>query len=263
MMQELSFITKFLKGNRKYVLDRFRNKGDLTITSKADPNDLLTEVDLTIQKRFVEAVAKRYPADLVIGEESGLAVLPRDTPGRAWLIDPIDGTYNFVRGLNPAFGVSIGFVQGGVAQAAGVALPLSGHLFTATLGGGAFCDGRRLVVSSVQQIAESCLEIDFSAMDDRRPMLRRASDVLRSAGQIRCQGSAVLGICQVATGDVEGYLHMGLYPWDYAAAQLIAEEAGAVATRLTGEPLRVFDGKSGVLITNGAIHKAVLAMLNR
>jgi len=92
--------------------------------------------------------------------------------------------------------------------------------------------------------------------------LKRAGDVLRKAGQVRCQGAAVMGICQVASGDVDGFLHIGLEPWDFAAAQLIAEEAGAMATRLDGEPLRVFDGKRGVLISNGAIHKTLLSLIN-
>ncbi len=260
-MPELAFITKFLKANRKYVLEKYRNKSEITIAAKEDPSDLLTEVDLTVQKRFLDAVRESYPDDLVIGEESGLDVLPKTIPKRAWVIDPIDGTYNFVRGINPAFGISIAFVRDGAAQAAGVALPFSGHMFTATLGGGAYCDGQRLIVSTVQHINEACIEIDFSTMEDRRRLVRRGVEVLRKAGQIRCQGSAVVGICQVATGDVDGYLHMSLYPWDYAAAQLIAEEAGAMATRLKGEPLGVFDGKQGVLISNGAIHNAMLELI--
>ena len=92
-------------------------------------------------------------------------------------------------------------------------------------------------------------------------LLRRGAYVLKKAGRVRSQGSAVVGICQVATGDVDAYLHMGLQPWDYAAAQLIAEEAGALATRLDGKALRIFDNKKGVLITNGAIHRAALSLV--
>jgi myo-inositol-1(or 4)-monophosphatase len=118
-----------------------------------------------------------------------------------------------------------------------------------------------LRVSDVQHLAEACVEIDFSGVEDKKAFLSRASNVIRQSGQIRCQGAAVGGICQIATGDVDGYLHMSLFPWDYAAAQLIAEEAGAMATRLDGSPLRVFDGREGVLISNGAVHEALLGCI--
>ncbi len=262
-MLELDFLQAFLENNREYVVEKYRDKTNLTVTNKqADPNNLLTEVDLTIQKRFVDAVQDTFPGDLIVGEENGLDKVPDDINHRIWVIDPIDGTYNFIRGLNPAFAISIAFVEEGLARAAGVLLPLCGALFLAEAGSGATLDGRRLAVSKVQHMEEACFEIDFSSMENRRSLLRRASDIMRKAGRVRSQGSAVVGICQVATGDVDAYLHMGLHPWDYAAAQLIAEEAGALATRLDGKTLRLFDNKKGVLISNGAIHKSALSLLS-
>ncbi|OQC05974.1 MAG: Inositol-1-monophosphatase [Candidatus Hydrogenedentes bacterium ADurb.Bin101] len=261
-MLELDFIQTFLNTNRDYVLEKYRDKTNLTVTNKqADPNNLLTEVDLTVQKRFVDAVQDAFPGDLIVGEESGLDRAPDDLNQRIWVIDPIDGTYNFMRGLNPAFAISIAFVEEGFARAAGVLLPLQGTCFLAEAGQGATCDGRRLSVSKIQHMEEACFEIDFSNTETRRMLLRRGTDILKKAGRVRSQGSAVVGICQVATGDVDAYLHMGLQPWDYAAAQLIAEEAGALATRLDGKALRVFDNRKGVLITNGAIHRAALSLV--
>ena len=262
MMQELDFIKSFLESNRGYVVDKYRDKSLVTVTSKkSDPNNLLTEVDLTIQKRFVDAVSEAFPGDVIVGEESGLGKIPEDANRRTWVIDPIDGTYNFMRGLNPSFAISIAFVEGGLACCGAVTLPLSGMTLTAESGVGAYCDGRRLAVSKVQHLEEACVEIDFSGMDDRKTLVRRAMDIVKKSGRVRCHGSAAVGICQVATGDADAYLHMTLHPWDFAAAQLIAEEAGALATRLNGKPLRVFDGKQGVLVTNGAIHKSLLALL--
>ena len=255
---DLEFIQDFLRRNWDYVLEKYRDRSRLTVTSKAEPADLLTEVDLTIQKRFSDAVAETFPTDLVVGEEGGLGKVPANPRGRVWVIDPIDGTYNFVRGMNPMFGISIALVVDGLARAAGVAFPIGGQVFLADQGEGSFCNGCPLRVSDVQHLAEACVEIDFSGAEDKKAFLSRATGVIRQTGQIRCQGSAVGGICQIATGDVDGYLHMFLKPWDYAAAQLIAEEAGAVATRLDGSPLRVFDGRDGVLISNGAVHEALL-----
>ena len=259
--RDLDFIEGFLRRNWDYVLEKYRDKSRLTVTSKSEPADLLTEVDLTVQKRFMNAVAETFPTDAVVGEEGDMGKIPSNPRGRVWVIDPIDGTYNFVRGMNPMFGISIALVVDGLARSAGVAFPMGGQVFLAEQGEGSFCNGRPLRVSDVQHLAEACVEIDFSVMDDRRAFLSRATNVMRQAGQIRCQGAAVGGICQIATGDVDGYLHMTLNPWDYAAAQLIAEEAGAMATRLDGSPLRVFDGREGVLISNGAIHDALLGCI--
>lgn len=261
-MNELDFIKDFVNRNQTYVKEKYGNKSSVIVTNKnANPNDLLTEVDLTIQKRFVDAVALDFPGDLVVGEESGLNQIPKGASGRVWVIDPIDGTYNFVRGINPAFAISIAFVLDGEILAACVAMPLQGILFEAEVGKGAFANGLPLHVSKTRLIKEACFEIDFSGIEDRALFINRALEVLKKVGQVRCQGSAAVGICQVATGDVDGYLHMSLSPWDYAAAQLIAEEAGGFSTRLDGAPLRLFDGKEGVLITNGALHKATLALI--
>jgi len=262
-MSEIEFIEKFLRSNHSYVIEKFRNKEFLTVASKSGANDLLTEVDLTLQKRFVEQASTEFPDIQVVGEESGLDVIPKDLKSRVWVIDPIDGTYNFVRGLNPAFGISIAYVRDGFAQAAGIFMPLNNLMFLAEIGSGSFCNGNRLRVSTVQHLEESCIEVDFSVPDERRALLKCALEILRKAGQVRCQGAAVMGICQVASGDLEGYLHIGLQPYDFAAAQLIAEEAGAIATRLDGKPLQVFDGKRGLLITNGAIHQTALLLLSK
>ena len=260
-MQEMELIEHFFKENWNYVVDKYHDRGLVTVTTKKDPSDLLTEVDLTIQKRFLDLVKERFPGDLVVGEEGDLAHIPLNAMGRAWVIDPIDGTYNFVRGINPLFGISIAFVQKGTAQAAGVAFPVNGMTFLAEQGSGSFCDGRRLRVSGVQHLNQACVEVDFSGIADRELFIGRAVNVIRKVGQLRCEGAAVGGICQVASGDVEAYLHMMLSPWDYAAAQLIAEEAGAVSTRLDGTPLRVFDGRNGLVISNGAIHEALLSCI--
>lgn len=260
-MREIQLIESFLGEAAEYVREKYGRREMITVASKGDPSDLLTEVDLTVQKRFVDALREAFPTDLVVGEEGAFSRLPDDPNVRAWVIDPLDGTYNFVRGMTPVFGVSVAFVELGLARAAGVVFPLSGDLFLAEQGSGSYRNGARLRVSEVQHLEEACVEVDFSTIHDRRAFVSRAVNVMRQAGQIRCLGAAVGGICQVATGDADGYLHMSLYPWDYAAAQLIAEEAGAMATRLDGSPLRVFDGREGVLVTNGAVHDAVLGLI--
>jgi len=180
--RDLDFIHEFLQKNWDYVLEKYRDKNRLTVTSKSEPADLLTEVDLTIQKRFADAVAETFPTDLVVGEEGDLGKVPTNPRGRVWVIDPIDGTYNFVRGMNPMFGISIALVVDGLARAAGVAFPIGGQIFLAEQGEGSTCNGRPLRVSDVQHLAEACVEIDFSGAEDKRAFISRASAVIRQSG---------------------------------------------------------------------------------
>ncbi|HPO16411.1 MAG TPA: inositol monophosphatase [Candidatus Hydrogenedentes bacterium] len=260
-MREIDFIRGFLKENIEYVQKKYTDKAAVTVSAKAHASDLLTEVDLTIQKRFVDKVKKRFPDDAIVGEEGEFSRFPNDPKARAWIIDPIDGTYNFIRGLHPIFGISIAFAHKGENVAGGVVLPITGEFFLAERGAGSFCNGKRLRVSNVKQLNAARIDIDFSDLNDRKLMLQRGLDVFRNVGQLRCYGSAVASICQIATGDTEGYLHMNLAPWDFAASQLIVEEAGGRSSRLNGSPLRLFDAKQGILITNGVLHREMLAMI--
>ena len=261
-MRELTFIKEFLQDNQDYIEEKYATKAELTVASKAQATDLLTEVDLTIQSRFVNRISHRYPDDVVLGEEGTFSQLPKDPNARVWIIDPIDGTYNFMRSLFPIFAVSIAFAQQGEVQAGGILFPMQNSFFLSERGSGCYYNDVRMHVSAIQQLHEARLDIDFSRNEGRRALLGTvAPKLFHDVGIIRCLGSAVTAISQVATGDSEAYLHMRLNPWDYAAAQLMVEEAGGVATRLDGSPLRVFDGRHGVLISNGAIHEQLLAKL--
>jgi myo-inositol-1(or 4)-monophosphatase len=262
-MRELEFIEKFFRENRAYVREKYASKKDLIVTSKLDANDLLTEVDLTIQKRIVDDIRNRFPGDDILAEEGDLNVTPKSAPARCWVIDPIDGTANFVRGLFPIFAISVAFTRNGKTAAAGVLFPESGEMLLAARGAGATRGGKRLRVSSVQEPAEARLDVDFGILSDRQPSFDRFTRLLCNTGQLRCHGSAVASICQIATGDIDAYVHVTLHPWDFAAAQLIVEEAGGTATRLDGAPLEVFDGKKGVMISNGALHAPMMRLLTR
>jgi myo-inositol-1(or 4)-monophosphatase len=261
-MDEITLIETFLRENCDYVRDRYRNPETLTVTEKMSRKDLLTDVDLTLQKRFADLLKTRFPADTLVGEEEGADIFPKEREGRTWLIDPVDGTYNFVRGMYPIFGVSVAFAVKGLPMAAGVLFPERGDLFLAQRDGGCWRNGEKQAVSEIRQFGEACIQIDFSVPEDRNLMLRHASDVIRDTGQLRCYGCAVAGICQIASADAEGYLHMNLPPWDYAAAMLIVEEAGGRVSRLGGGELHLFDAPSlGLVISNGAVHDQLLSRI--
>lgn len=260
-MQEITFIEQFLRQNLSYIQDKYRQRSEITVTSKRDANDMLTEVDLTLQKRAVEEIQALFPGDAIVAEEGAFSAYEKDLQGRAWIMDPIDGTNNFVRGLFPIFAVSLAFAVNGQAVAAGVLLPGTGEVYLAERGRGATRNGMPMQVSPTTIVGESRIDIDFSTLTDRRALVERAPEILFNTGQIRCLGSAVASITHVAAGEAEAYFHITLNPWDYAAAQLLVEEAGGRASRLDGSPLRIFDKRLGVLISNGSVHDELLSLV--
>jgi len=260
-MTEIEFIEDFLRENAQYAREKYAMRQEITVTAKRDANDLLTEVDLTLQKRAVDQIRDRFPGDSIVAEEGEFSAIPKEPSGRCWVMDPIDGTNNFVRGLFPVYGISIGFALNGEAVSGGVMLPGVDRMLLAERGGGATMNGAPIRVSEVQTLEESRIDLDFSGIWDRRAIVDKALGVLIESGQIRCHGSAVASLAQVASGDAEAYVHMSLSPWDYAACQVIVEEAGGMATRHDGTPLRLFDGRKGVLVSNGAIHEALMALI--
>lgn len=260
-MEELRFIEGLLAESADYVRERYAERTTVRVQAKSEDNDLLTEVDLAVQKQLVSRIQQDYPGDLIVGEEAGFDVFPQDPDARAWVLDPIDGTQNFVRGLFPHFGISVGLAQGGRPVAGGVALPITGDLFTAQQGAGAFRNGRRLECAATESLHYAKIEIDFSTQPDRRETIERFGDLMCRAGQVRCHCAAVVPLCAIAAGEMDAYLHVTLNPWDYAAGQIIIEEAGGRLSRLDGSPLRLFDGQRGVLASNGHVHDEIVELL--
>ncbi|NCC91415.1 MAG: hypothetical protein EOM01_13815, partial [Spirochaetia bacterium] len=112
-MDEISVIEAVLKELAGYVVDRFADREHLVVSTKASPTDFLTEVDIAVQQKVLAHLTQAFPSDLFIAEESGLDTFKGSPPPRCWMIDPIDGTQNFLRGLFPEFGISIGFLSEG------------------------------------------------------------------------------------------------------------------------------------------------------
>jgi myo-inositol-1(or 4)-monophosphatase len=179
-------------------------------------------------------LAAQRPADAVLGEEGGPA--GRDDARVRWLIDPIDGTVNFLLGL-PQFAVSIAAQLDGRTVAGCVLNPASGELFRATRGGGAYLGERRLAGPRAIPLAEAVLATGFgydSALRGRQAQL--LARLLPRVGNLRRLGSAALDLCFLAAGRLDLYYEGPLGEWDYAAGLLIAEEAGAATSGLAGRP---------------------------
>ncbi|HVL82716.1 MAG TPA: inositol monophosphatase family protein [Pseudonocardia sp.] len=200
--------------------------------TKSSPTDVVTAADTAVETLVRDRLAALRPGEPVVGEEAGGSAGTADV---AWVVDPIDGTVNYLYGL-PWYAVSVAAVQAGRTVAGAVAEPASGRLWSAARGGGATCDGRALRVSTATDTALALVGTGFSYRADRRA--RQAlllSALLPRVRDVRRAGSAALDLCAVAAGWLDGYAEHGTNWWDWAAAALIAEEAGAVV-RVPGPP---------------------------
>ena len=262
-MVEIHFIEQLLSKVSPYVQSRYQERSTLEVTTKSNSEDLLTEVDLEVQRQLTTSIQRRFPEDQVIGEEFPADQVPDDPQRRCWIIDPIDGTQNFLRGLFPAFGVSLAFAEHGHVQAGGVLLPIAGQLFLAQREHGASSEGLPLRVSETALLANSRCIVDLGSGPARPLALDRFAPVMSRAGQVRSYNAAVIGLLSVATGDADAYFNVGLSVWDYAAAMLAVEEAGGRVTRLDGTPIRAFANERGIVASNGVLHDQALAMISR
>ncbi len=215
------------------------------IDAKSTNTDLVTAADRASESWLVQRIRAARPDDAVLGEESG----ERDgTSGVRWLLDPIDGTVNFVLGL-PQYAVSVAAEVRGRTVAGAVCNPATGELFTAARGSGAFLDGTRLDGPRDVPLERAVVATGFAYVAAVRA--RQAAVVaalLPRVADIRRLGSASLDLCAVACGRVDGYFEAGLNPWDWAAGALIAEEAGCVVAGPPGRepsaPLTVAAGRN-------------------
>lgn len=203
------------------------------VDTKTSRTDVVTAADLAVERLVRSRLASLRPGEPVFGEETGGAAA---APGQVcWVVDPIDGTVNYLYGL-PWYSVSLAAQIDGVSVAAAVIEPETGREWTAIRGGGSWRDGVSLRVSSATQLEMSLISTGFGYRAERRS--RQAAGIARllpMVRDIRRPGSASLDLCSVAAGWVDGYVEHGLSRWDWAGGALVAEEAGAVV-HLSGSP---------------------------
>ena len=234
-------------------LVRDRRAGRVTVAeTKSSPVDVVTEADRAAEELIRRRLAVLRPDDGFLGEESGAGA---STSGVTWVVDPIDGTVNFLYDL-PQYAVSVAAERGGVVVAGVVVNVASAEVFAAVRGGGATLDGRRLRVGDGAGLEKTLVATGFNY--DAVVRARQADAVarlLRTVRDVRRLGSAALDLCAVAAGRVDAYVEEGLHPWDMAAGGLVATEAGA---RLEGHPGR--SGRTCVVCAPAASFDAFLAL---
>jgi myo-inositol-1(or 4)-monophosphatase len=220
--------------------------------------DLVTEVDLAVERMFRAMIAGRFPDHQILAEEmGGAAGVP---PGPCWVFDPIDGTTNFAHGL-PIFCASLALEIDGVAEIAAVYDPNRKELFTAERGGGAFLNGAPLRVSPAAQLVDAMLVTGFPYDVHARvdEIVGLFAAFVGQARAVRRLGSAAIDLCYVAAGRLDGFWESDLKPWDIAGGALIVAEAGG---RVTGTDGAAFSSRGGhVLATNGRLHDDMLGVI--
>ena len=196
------------------------------VGTKSTPTDMVTEVDREAEALLVRRILAARPKDAILGEEG--ANQP-GTSGVRWVLDPLDGTTNYLYGY-PAYAVSIGVEVDGVTVVGVVHDAARAETYAATLGGGAVIDGRRLAVSNEGRIPHALLGTGFGYdVEGRRKQAAVVATLLPQVRDIRRSGSAALDLCSVAAGRLDAYYEFGLNEWDRAAGMLIVQESGGLA----------------------------------
>ncbi len=242
-----------------FVRERTRDLAsiDWQIKSRAD---FVSEVDLGAESRIAEYLLERVPDALVLGEELTPRAATED--GIVFVVDPLDGTTNFLHGF-PEYAVSIGALAGG-SLAAGVVLQIPLDVtYTATAGGGAFRDGDRLCVSSTADPLRALIGtgFPFKEPDQIAPYLAQLGRVMSEVAGVRRPGSAALDLAHVAEGSFDAFWEQMLSPWDIAAGILLVREAGGLVTDFAGND--VLPSHTPVVASNATLHQWLLGRLGQ
>ncbi|MFT5501400.1 MAG: myo-inositol-1(or 4)-monophosphatase [Woeseiaceae bacterium] len=195
-------------------------------------NDFVSEADRNAEKAIIHTILKHYPDHAILAEESG----QHGESDYVWIIDPLDGTTNFLHGF-PVFAVSIGLTNKGRLEHGVVYDPLRQEIFTATRGQGAQLDGRKIRVTGSKDLERALIGTGFPYRESNKeldPYLNMLVSAIKNTAGIRRAGAAALDLCYVASGRLDAFWETGLAPWDLAAGALIIREAGGIISGLDG-----------------------------
>lgn len=204
----------------------------LEVHSK-QPNDFVTEVDRAAEAAIIEVISEAYPDHAILAEESGESGADSEFQ---WIIDPLDGTTNFIHGF-PQYSVSIALAERGIVQQAVIYDPTRNDLFTATRGSGAFLNDRRIRVSKRARLTDSLIGtgFPFKQLTHIEAYVGMFKEVCAKTAGMRRPGSAALDLAYTACGRTDGFFEIGLMPWDMAAGTLLVTEAGGLASDFSGD----------------------------
>ena len=228
----LNIAVRAARNAGKVIIRSFEQLDKVEVESKGS-NDFVTSVDTAAEEAIIETIRKSYPEHTIIGEESG--VLTGSDDDYQWIIDPLDGTTNFIKGI-PHFAVSIALKVKGKLDQSVIFDPIRGELFTASRGKGAQLNGMRIRVKAHKDLSATILATGFPFKHKQHTTAYMAmfTSLFQKTSDMRRAGSAALDLAYVASGRVDGFFEIGLKPWDTAAGELLVIEAGGLVTDFTG-----------------------------
>ncbi len=268
-MEPSSLVEVALEAARAAVAVHRRYLGRVPVEewSEKGAADFVSHVDREAEAEIVARITAAFPDHEILAEEAATTPgAPRPDPAEAdwlWIVDPLDGTTNFLHAL-PVFSASIAVAHRGQLIAAAVVHGATGEAWTATRGGGAFLDGRPIRVSGVSALRLALVGTGFPYryVETVPAYLRQLDAVMRHAAAVRRPGSAALDLCHVASGHYDAFWEQRLAPWDVAAGTLVVREAGGIVTDLAGDPDAVLAGQS-ILAGNPLMHEELRVLLAR
>ncbi|MBR6317048.1 MAG: inositol monophosphatase [Fibrobacter sp.] len=255
LQQFVSVAESLAKKAGDLCLELQGNLGDVKYKSA---KDVVTIADVSSERLIVDGLREAFPTHSIRTEEAG--VVEGSDPRYRWIIDPVDGTVNFSRGI-PLWGISIALHFEGKPLVAVVNLPKLGEMYTAVKGGGAFMNGRPIHVSNESNPMHAIVSNgDFNVGEVSRINAQNSRNFARESEtfeRVKCLGSAVIEGCFTACGRIDCFVMTMSYPWDIAAIALIVEEAGGRSTGIDGNPLQFVDAEQA-LFSNGLLHGILL-----
>ncbi len=229
-----------------------------SIETKSNSNDLVTEMDKNTERFFLNKIKETYPEHLLFGEE-GFGDDLNDLKGTVWIVDPIDGTMNFVH-QKRNFAISVGVYHDGVGEIGLIYNVMEGHLYTAIRGEGAYKNDEKLpLLNESRPLHQSILALNTTWLLPENPHVdhKGMQELVKEIRSTRSYGSAALEFALVAEGLLDGYLTMTLMPWDIAAGIIILKEVGGVVTRADGGEVDMLE-KTTILACRSNIHEQII-----
>lgn len=227
-------------------------------------NDFVTEVDQAAEVAIIETLLGAYPGHAILAEESGHTAghhgAPIEQAEHIWIVDPLDGTTNFIHGM-PQYAISIALMQRGVVTQGLVYDPNRDELFTATRGRGAFLNNRRIRVSNRARLDQALIGTGFpqSRLDNLEDYLKLFRLLIERSGGVRRPGAATLDLAYAACGRYDGFFEIGLKPWDVAAGSLLVSEAGGLVGDFEGDSSYLFGER--IIAGNPKVFAALVQLI--
>lgn len=228
----------------------------LTIQTKSNQNDLVTEIDKSTEQFFIHKIRETYPEHKIVGEE-GLGDKLKNEEGIIWIIDPIDGTMNFVH-MQRDFAISIGIYENGIGQIGIIYDVIRDELYHTIKNNGVFMNDIALKPLDEVNVSKAIIGMNATwVTENKRIDPQVLGELVKDVRGTRSYGSAAIELASVAAGRLDAHISLRLAPWDFAAGKLLVEELGGIVTDLRGKPLKLLE-QNTIIVSKPGLHEFIM-----